>query len=195
MWYPKPLRRLTESLSALPGIGERTAERLAFFLLEHREHLNILLEALSEAQTLKRCSRCGVITDQDPCPICSDPEREPKIVVVERPADVFLFEELGFYRGRYHVLGGLISPVEGVGPEDLRIAELLRRVEEEKPEEVIFALSPTVYGDATTYYIAERLRGKVRLSAIARGLPTGADFSLADPVTLREAFEGRKGLE
>ena len=195
MWFPKPLRRLVEALSSLPGIGERSAERLSFYLLERREVLDSLLEALRDAQGLVVCSRCGVISDQDPCPICSDPSRENKIVVVERPADVFLVEELGFYRGRYHVLGGLISPIEGVGPEDLRIAELLRRVEEERPEEVIFALSPTVEGDATAYYIAERLRGKTRLSAIARGLPTGADFALADPVTLKEAFEARRSLE
>ncbi len=195
MWFPKALLRLVDALSSLPGVGERSAERLSFYLLEHRETLRALKEALEGAEGLTFCSRCGVITDQDPCPICSDSRRESKIVVVERPADVFLIEELGFYNGRYHVLGGLISPIEGIGPENLRIEELLRRVEEEKPDEVIFALSPTVEGDATAYYIAEKLRGKVKLSAIARGLPVGADFSLADPVTLRDAFEARKEIE
>ncbi|MGB9589594.1 MAG: recombination mediator RecR [Candidatus Hydrothermia bacterium] len=195
MWIPKPLLRLTEALKALPGVGEHTAERLAFYLLGHRNNLEELIRALSGAQELGFCSVCGVITDLDPCPICSDVNREGIITVVEKPSDVFLFESFSFYRGRYHVLGGVISPLDGVGPEDIRLAALLRRCETASVREVIIALSPTVEGDATAFYIYELLKDKVRVTRIARGIPTGAELSLADPVTVKEAFLGRKEME
>lgn len=195
MWVPKPLLRLTEALRALPGVGEHTAERLAFYLLGHRNNLEELIRALSGAQELGFCSVCGVITDLDPCPICSDPDREEVITVVERPSDVFLFESFSFYRGRYHVLGGVISPLDGVGPEDIRLDALLRRCEAGDVREVIIALSPTVEGDATAFYIHELLKGRARVTRIARGIPTGAELSLADPVTVKEAFLGRKEME
>jgi len=195
MWIPKPLLRLTEALKALPGIGEHTAERLAFYLLSRRNSLEELARALAGAQELGFCSVCGVITDLDPCPICSDPAREDFITVVEKPSDVFLFESFGFYRGRYHVLGGLISPLDGIGPEDIRIDSLVRRCESGVVKEVIIALSPTVEGDATAFYLHELLKAKVRVTRIARGIPTGAELSLADPVTVKEAFLGRKEME
>jgi recombination protein RecR len=195
MWVPKPLLRLTEALKALPGIGEHSAERLAFYLLAHRNNLEELTRALVAAQDLGFCSVCGVITDLDPCPICSDPGRENLITVVERPSDVFLFESFGFYKGRYHVLGGLISPLDGVGPEDIRIDALTKRCESSSVKEVIIALSPTVEGDATAFYLYELLKAKVRITRIARGIPTGAELSLADPVTVKEAFLGRKEME
>ena len=195
MWFPEPLLRLTEALKTLPGVGEHTAERLAFYLLAHRKSLQELIRALSGAQELGFCSKCGVITDTDPCPICSDPARQNTIVVVERPSDVFLFESFGFYKGRYHVLGGVISPMEGVGPEQLRVRQLLDRVSSEAAEEVIIALSPTVEGDATAFYLFDLLKEEVKVSRIARGIPTGAELSLADPITVKEAFLGRQSIE
>jgi len=195
MWIPDPLLRLTEALRALPGVGDLTAERLAFHLLGHRQTLEELMRALAGARELGFCSRCGVISDLDPCPICADERREPVITVVERPSDVFLFESFAFYRGRYHVLGGVISPLDGTGPEDLRMEALARRVGEEGVTEVIVALSPTVEGDATAFYIHDLLRDAARISRIARGLPTGSEISLADPVTVKEAFLGRKEMD
>lgn len=195
MWIPKPLLRLTEALKALPGVGEHTAERLAFYLLGHRNNLEELNRALSGARELGFCSICGVITDLDPCPICSDNSREDFITVVERPSDVFLFESFSFYKGRYHVLGGVISPLDGVGPEDIRLEALIKRTEAGEIKEVIIALSPTVEGDATAFYLYELLKDKVKVTRIARGIPTGAELSLADPVTVKEAFLGRKEME
>ncbi len=195
MWMPDPLIRLTEALKTLPGVGEHTAERLAFHLLAHRRTLRELARALAGAEELGFCSKCGVITDRDPCPICSDPSRQNTLIVVERPADVFLFESFGFYRGKYHVLGGVISPVEGVGPDQLRIDSLVKRVEEEGISEVIIGLSPTVEGDATGFYIYDLLKDKAKLSRIARGIPTGSELSLADPITVKEAFVGRQPIE
>ncbi|MEO0140603.1 MAG: recombination mediator RecR [candidate division WOR-3 bacterium] len=194
MWIPKPLLRLTEALKSLPGVGEHTAERLAFYLLGHRNNLDELIRALSGARELGFCSVCGVITDLDPCPICSDSGRENTIAVVERPSDVFLFESFSFYRGRYHVLGGVISPLDGVGPEDIRLDALTKRCEAGDVREVIIALSPTVEGDATAFYIYDLLKEKVRVTRIARGIPTGAELSLADPITVKEAFLGRKEM-
>lgn len=193
---PKALSRLVEALASLPGIGQRSAERAGFWLLDHPETARALLEALSETLKLGRCSVCGLPSHQDPCPICRDPNREPTICVVEGPAEAFAIESLGFYQGKYHVLGGLIAPLEGVGPGDLRIGELVRRIRAERPREVILALRATVEGDATGYYILEELRELgVRVTRIGRGLATGAGLSLTDPLTLREAFEGRRELE
>lgn len=179
----------------MPGVGEHTAERLAFYLLGHRNNLEELNRALSGARELGFCSICGVITDLDPCPICSDNSREDFITVVERPSDVFLFESFSFYKGRYHVLGGVISPLDGVGPEDIRLEALIKRTEAGEIKEVIIALSPTVEGDATAFYLYELLKDKVKVTRIARGIPTGAELSLADPVTVKEAFLGRKEME
>ncbi len=197
MWVPSSLLKLIEALKKLPGIGQRSAERIAFFLLRNREGLDELIEALGEAgQNLKFCSICHGLTDEDPCPICSDPGRDKTVLcVVEEPQDVFLLEKLDFFKGRYHVLGGVISPIDNIGPEDLTISHLVERVEREGVREVILALNPTVEGDTTAYYIADLLKPRnVKVTRIARGLPTGSDLALTDVTTLKEALLGRREL-
>ena len=197
MWIPEALKVLIESFKSLPGIGERSAFRLVFSLLKDPILLQELIQALADAkEKLRFCSLCHGITDVDPCPICTDAERDQSVLcVVERPQDVFFLEEAGIYQGRYFVLGGVLSPVDGIGPEDLNFAHLEERIQKEKPKEVIIALSPTVEGDATSYFLRERLsKFDVKVTRIARGLPTGAELSLSDQITLREAFQGRSEL-
>ena len=197
MWVPSSLLNLVEALKKLPGIGQRSAERIAFYLLRERNQLEELKKALEEArENLTFCSVCHVITDEDPCPICRDPKRDSSLLcVVERPQDVFLLEKIGFFNGKYHVLGGVISPLDNVSPEDLSIADLVERIEREGIKEVILALSPTVEGDTTAYYIADLLKPRgIKVTRIARGLPTGSDLSLSDVTTLKEALLGRREL-
>jgi len=197
MWIPEPLRNLIEAFKTLPGIGGRSAYRMVFHLLKDKDLMKALEMALKEAQeSLRFCSVCHGITDTDPCPICEDPQRDKGLLcVVESPQDVFFIEKSGLFNGRYFVLGGVLSPVNGIGPDDLNINHLLERVREEKPKEVILALSPTVEGDATSYFIAEKLSDfPVKITRIARGIPTGAELSLSDAVTLREAFQGRSEI-
>lgn len=197
MWVPSSLLNLVEALKKLPGIGQRSAERIAFYLLRERNQLEELKKVLEEArENLTFCSVCHVITDEDPCPICRDPKRDSSLLcVVERPQDVFLLEKIGFFNGKYHVLGGVISPLDNVSPEDLSIADLVERIEREGIKEVILALSPTVEGDTTAYYIADLLKPRgIKVTRIARGLPTGSDLSLSDVTTLKEALLGRREL-
>ena len=197
MWVPSSLLSLLEVLKKLPGVGQRSAERIAFYLLKERNQLEELRKALEEArENLTFCSICHVITDEDPCPICSDPERDSSLLcVVERPQDVFLFEKIGFFHGKYHVLGGVISPLDNVAPEDLFISDLIERIQRDGIKEVILALSPTVEGDTTAYYIADLLKPRgIKVTRIARGLPTGSDLSLSDVTTLKEALLGRREL-
>ncbi len=197
MWVPLSLRKLIDSLKKLPGIGERSAERIAFHLLKRPDQLQSMIEVLQDARdSLTFCSNCHVITDVDPCPICTDPARNGEVVcVVERPQDVFLIEKSGYFDGRYHVLGGVISPLHGVTPEDLYIEDLVERIKREGIKEVILALSPTIEGDTTSIYIKERLKDlDVRVTRIARGLPTGIDLSFSDALTLKEALQGRREL-
>ncbi len=197
MWVPSSLLNLVEALKKLPGIGQRSAERIAFYLLRERNQLEELKKVLEEArENLTFCSVCHVITDEDPCPICRDPKRDSSLLcVVERPQDVFLLEKIGFFNGKYHVLGGVISPLDNVSPEDLSIADLVERIEREGIIEVILALSPTVEGDTTAYYIADLLKPRgIKVTRIARGLPTGSDLSLSDVTTLKEALLGRREL-
>ncbi|HDM90553.1 MAG: recombination protein RecR [Candidatus Hydrothermota bacterium] len=197
MWVPSSLLNLLEALKKLPGVGQRSAERIAFYLLRERSQLEELRKALEEArENLTFCSICHVITDEDPCPICRDPKRDSSLLcVVERPQDVFLLEKMGFFHGKYHVLGGVISPLDNVAPEDLFISDLLERIERDGIKEVILALSPTVEGDTTAYYIADLLKPKgIKVTRIARGLPTGSDLSLSDVTTLKEALLGRREL-
>ncbi len=181
----------------MPGIGERSSSRIVFYLLRDRDVLDELKSALELADELKFCSVCHTITDVDPCPICSDPERENGVLcVVERPEDVFLLEKTGSFRGRYHVLGGVISPINNVKPEDLHINDLIERVEKESVREIIVALNPTVEGDITAHYLADLLAPLgVKITRIARGLPTGSDLALADETTLKEAIEKRTELK
>ncbi len=197
MWVPLSLRKLIDSLKKLPGIGERSAERIAFHLLKQPDQLQDMIDSLQDAKdSLTFCSICHVITDVDPCPICTDSTRNSDVIcVVERPQDVFLIEKSGYFDGKYHVLGGVISPLHGVTPEDLYIEDLVERIKKEGIKEVILALSPTIEGDTTSIYIKEKLKDqKVKVTRIARGLPTGIDLSFSDALTLKEALQGRREL-
>ncbi len=195
---PEPLQRLIEELTRLPGVGPKTASRLAFFLLKApRDQVVALADALRGVkEEIRTCSRCFTYTVEDPCPLCRDPERDPRLLcVVEEPLDLVAIERTGQYRGLYHVLGGALSPVDGVGPEDLRIQELVERVRQEPFDEVILATNPNLEGEATALYIARLLIPLgVRVTRIAHGLPMGGDLEYADEVTLARALEGRRDL-
>lgn len=198
MWYPGPVGRLIEALQRLPGIGPKTAQRLTFHLLkrpagEVKELAQALLDLAAE---IVHCSRCFNVTDQDPCRICQNPARDGRLLcVVEEPNDLLAMERTGEYRGRYHVLLGALSPLDGIGPEDLKVRELLTRIEGESVQEVILATNPNVEGEATAIYLAKLLRPLgVRVTRIARGLPVGGDLEYADEVTLAKALEGRKEM-
>jgi recombination protein RecR len=187
---------LVAHLSRLPGIGERTATRLAFYLLRtkpaFREGLASALGRLSE---IHLCSVCSTVTEADPCSICSSHVRNKEtICIVEKPSDIYSIERMHSYQGLYHVIHGLISPMEGVAPSDLRIPQLLERISTNPPSEVILALSPTVEGDATNSYLAKQLHMKapeIKISRLASGLPIGSDLEYADQITLGKAFEAR----
>ena len=189
------LERLISEFTKLPGIGRKTAQRLTFFLLkEDGERASSLAEAiLALKERVKYCSVCFNITEEDPCPICRDPRRDRStICVVEEPSDLMAIERLGVYKGVYHVLGGVLSPLDGVGPEDLHIRELLERLKE-GVREVILATNPTVEGEATALYLSRLIRPLgIKVSQIARGIPMGGDIELADEMTLARAFEGRR---
>jgi recombination protein RecR len=192
----EPIARLIEELARLPGIGPKTAQRLTFFLLRQpKDAVERLADALvhMKEQTML-CSICLNLTDADPCQVCRDDRRDGSMIcVVEEPLDILAVERTREYRGHYHVLHGAISPIEGVGPDDLKIAELLRRLGDGRVEEVILATNPNVEGEATATYLARLLRPLgVRVSRIARGLPAGGDLEYADDVTLASALEGRR---
>jgi recombination protein RecR len=189
---------LIQELTKLPGIGEKTATRLAFHLLRtDRRDVELLSEALLKMRDeTKLCSVCLGLTANDPCALCSDPQREADtICVVERPADLIAVERAGQFRGRYHVLHGCLAPLDGVGPEDLRVAELLRRLKDGSVREVVIATNPTVEGEATALYLARLIKPLgVRVTRIAHGLPMGADVEYADSATLGKALEGRREM-
>lgn len=197
MALPDPILHLTEALGRLPGIGPRSAERLALHLAQSDPHaVRHLAQTLTEArERIRTCSICGALTETEPCAICNDSRRDAAtICLVEQPVDIFTMEKSGTYRGRYHVLGGKISPLNGVGPEDLRISQLEERLGRGVTE-VILALSTDVEGDATGFYLAKRLAGKgAKISRIAYGLPAGSGLEFADEVTLSRALEGRREL-
>ncbi|HID85888.1 MAG TPA: recombination protein RecR [Anaerolineae bacterium] len=194
----QPVARLIEEFSRLPGIGPKTASRLTFYLLRApKEQALALAEALRELkERIVYCSRCFNITVENPCPICSDAERDPSIVcVVEEPLDVLAIERTREYRGLYHVLHGAISPVEGIGPSDLRIEELLQRLRVEPVKEVILATNPNLEGEATAMYLERLIKPLgVRVTRLARGLPVGGDLEYADEVTLTQALAGRREM-
>ncbi len=196
--FPPPVERLIQELKKLPGIGEKTAVRLAFHLLRtDRREVEALAGALSALHEATHfCSQCFGFTDADPCRLCADPGRSDEVIcVVEEPADLVAIERSGQFRGRYHVLHGTLSPLDGVGPEDLRIAELVRRVGRGGVREVIVATNPTVEGEATAIYIAQLLKPLgIKVTRIARGLPAGGDVEYADSVTLGQALEGRREM-
>jgi recombination protein RecR len=196
--YAAPLQRLIDELGKLPTIGPKTAQRLAFYMLSMSQaDAQALADAILEAKRLIRhCSVCGNITDVDPCAICASDRRDHGVIcVVEDPRDIAAMERTREFAGVYHVLQGAISPLDGVGPDDLRIAELLRRVESDGIREIIVATNPRVEGEATALYLSRVLKPLgVRVTRIAHGLPVGGDLEYADEVTLARALEGRREL-
>jgi recombination protein RecR len=194
---PEPLERLIEAFTRLPGIGPKTASRLTYYLLRAPEfESKELARALGEVrEATALCTQCYSFTstENNPCPICSAEGRSARsICVVEEPLDVLAIEKTGLFKGHYHVLHGAISPVEGVSPDDLRIDELLTRLEKNEVDELILATNPTLEGEATAMYIKQKLEGKqVRITRLARGLPSGGDLEYADSSTLSQAMEGR----
>jgi recombination protein RecR len=193
---PEPVTKLIEAFSRLPGIGPKSASRLTYFLLRAPNDVTVgLADALRDLKEKTRfCSVCYNITVNDPCPICSDPQRDQRLIcVVEEPLDVLAIDRTGSFHGTYHVLHGALSPVNGIGPDDLRIRELTARVEKGSVLEVIIATNPGLEGDATAMYISQReLANKgVKITRLARGLPVGGDIEYVDSVTLMRALQGR----
>ena len=197
-YYPEPVARLIEAFQRLPGIGPKTAQRLTFYMLKRpTDEVRELGDALiAVKEKITYCRTCFNVTDEDPCRICGDPRRDDHVIcVVEEPNDLLAMERTGEYRGRYHVLLGALSPLDGIGPDDLKIRELLARLEDRETTEVILATNPNVEGEATALYLAKLLRPLVgRLTRIARGLPVGGDLEYADQVTLSKALEGRREI-
>lgn len=195
--YPKSLQDLIGELSRLPGLGPKAAQRLSFHLLAHGEDSVALARALVDAKnSVRPCPRCGNFTDQPLCPICADPGRDRGLLaVVESVADLISLERSGRFHGLYHVLGGVISPLDGVGPEALNLASLLRRVEVEDIREVILATNPTAEGEATALFLAKKLKELgVSVSRIAHGMPVGGSLAFTDEATLDLAIAGRKPI-
>ena len=195
--YARPVERLITELSKLPSIGPRSAQRIAFHVIRGKKDDAIgLAEALKEVkERIKPCRRCFNLTEAEECEICRDARRDATaICVVEDPYDIGPIERTAEYRGLYHVLGGSLSPLDGVEPEHLRIDELLRRVERNGVQEVVLATNPNMTGEATAAYLADRLRGRVRVTRLASGLPVGGDLEYADEVTLGRALVGRREM-
>jgi recombination protein RecR len=196
--YAPALEQLIEELKKLPGIGRKSAQRMAFHLLKVDSTVaEALARAIQEVkERVTHCSTCFQITDQDPCRICSDATRDHGMIcVVEEPNNVLAIEKTGQYRGLYHVLMGSISPLQGIGPEELKIEPLLERLRQEPPREVILAMNPTADGEATAIYLHRLLQPmEIRASRLAMGLPVGSDLEFTDQVTLQKAMEGRRDL-
>ena len=194
----EPLVRLTEELQRLPSIGARTAQRLAFHLLKQpREEVDRLCDAIREVkERIAHCTVCSNITDRDPCFYCTDPSRDRQMIcVVESPHNVAVIEKTGDFKGTYHVLMGALSPLKGVGPDDLNITRLLERLGAGDVREVILATNPNVEGEATAIYLAQLLRPLgARVSRIAMGVPVGSDLEYADEITMLKAMEGRREM-
>jgi recombination protein RecR len=195
---PEPVSRLIDAFSRLPGIGPKTASRLTFYLLRAPEEQPAsLAEALKHLQErIVLCSTCFNITEDNPCNVCSDPGRDRSLIcVVEEPLDVLAIERTGEYRGLYHVLHGSISPMDGIGPEELRIRELMNRLQEGEVEEILLATNPDLEGEATAMYLARQISPLgIRVTRLAQGLPMGGDLEYADTVTLTRALEGRQDM-
>jgi recombination protein RecR len=193
--YPPSLGNLIDQFSKLPGIGRKSAERLALHVLRSpKEHAEMLAQSLVEVkEKIRFCSTCFNITDTDPCPICSDQRRaNGTLCVVEGPGDQLAIEKSGSFNGRYHILQGVLSPLDGIGPEDLRIAELMSRIRKEHMKEVILALNPTVEGEATTSYLMDLLKDKdLIVTQIALGIPVGGDLKYIDSMTIKRSMDNR----
>ena len=198
MYYPAPIERLIENLSKLPGIGRKTATRLAFYLLNTKESFvaELANSLIDIKEKIKLCSTCFNITDVDPCPICTDEKRNSSTVcVVEESSHMMVIESAnpGYYR--YHILHGVINPIEGIGPDEVRIKELKERVEREGVRELIIATNPNIEGNTTAHYIAEILQGlDVRITRIASGIPIGGDIVYIDPLTIKSSIDNRRIL-
>jgi recombination protein RecR len=194
--HAKPIDHLIEALSKLPGIGKKTASRLAFHILRSSlsEAQELAKSILDVKEKIRLCSICFNLTDEDPCWVCQDGRRTPEILcVLEGPNDLIAIENTGAYSGRYHVLHGAISPLEGIGPEDLKIKELAERLQREKIVEVILATNPTVEGGATALYLTELIRSMgIKVTRIAYGVPMGGEIEYSDGMTLTKALEGRR---
>ena len=196
---PEPVVSLIAALNKLPGVGPRSAERIALHIVQtDAAMVTQLADAIVHArQRIQFCTTCGALTEKSPCPICADARRDGLLIcVVERAVDILSIEKSGTFRGKFHVLGGKISPLDGVEPEDLRIAELEKRLTQEPIKEIVIALSTDVEGDATSFYLAKRLaRTGLKISRIAYGLPAGSGLEYADELTLSRALEGRREMQ
>ncbi len=199
MNYPKTIQNLIECFKSLPGVGEKTAERLALSLLNFdEEKINLFSTSISDIKKkVKRCKICNNLSDEDECEICKNKtsRNTDVICVVEEPKNVILFEKVGSFNGLYHVLDGLISPLDGINPEDINIGSLIKRVKENKPKEVIIALKSSIEAETTTLYIKKMLEGlDVNVTKLAQGVPIGVDMEYLDSMTLEMAFEDRKDV-
>jgi len=194
--YPQSVERLISEFAKFPGIGKKTAQRMAFhILMSNNEHSAHLAQAVMDVKTkILLCSACGGITEDDPCHICSDTRRDKNLIcIVEDPADIYAFERMGIFRGLYHVLGGVISPLDGIGPDSLTIDRLLTRIQEGM--EIILATNASIEGDTTALYLGKILNGKgVEVTRLARGIPVGGELEYIDEATLQRAIEGRTQL-
>ncbi len=196
--FPEPMARLIDELKKLPGVGSKSAQRLAFHILRAGDQdAELLADAIREVKAqLRLCSICNNITDVDPCVYCSSETRNQRLIcVVEEPTNIAAIEKTRNYNGVYHVLHGTLSPIHGVGPEHLRIANLVQRIENSGADEIILATNPTLEGEATAVYLARLLKPSgVRVTRIATGIPVGSDIEYADEVTMQKAIEGRREL-
>jgi recombination protein RecR len=194
--YPQSVERLISEFAKFPGIGKKTAQRMAFhILMSNNEHSAHLAQAIMDVKTkILLGSACGGITEDDPCHICSDPKRDKNLIcIVEDPADIYAFERMGIFRGLYHVLGGVISPLDGIGPDSLTIDRLLTRIQEGM--EIILATNASIEGDTTALYLGKILNEKgVEVTRLARGIPVGGELEYIDEATLQRAIEGRTQL-
>ena len=197
-YYPASIQNLIKNIAKLPGIGEKTAERLAMHILRgsRQEAERLAHSILNVKDKVKFCTSCFALSDEETCSLCSDPARDPSLVcVVEQPADMVAVEKSGAFRGRYHILSGALSPMNGIGPEDIRIRELIARIEKDRVKEVVLATSTNVEGEATASYVAQALaKYPIKITRIASGVPMGGDLKYVDQVTLKRALETRHAL-
>lgn len=198
MYYPAPISNLIDSFTKLPGIGPKTAVRLAFFVIEMNDDdvVEFAKALVSAKREIGNCPICGHITEGETCAICQDSSRDESVIcVVEDPKDVIAMEKMKEFRGRYHVLQGSISPMDGIGPEDINIPNLIKRLKENDVEEIILATNPNIEGEATAMYISRLVKPSgIKVTRIAHGLPVGGDLEYADEVTLAKSLEGRREL-